>query len=79
MVQHLTQLLDVGFTGSVIDGGGTLGKDGCHDNIGRTSHRGLVEQHIVSLQLLGCDLIDITSLDTVELGTQLLETEEVGI
>ena len=79
LVQHLTQLLEVGLTGRVIDGGGAFGKDGSHHNIGSTRHRGLVEQHIVTLQFLGSDLIDLTPLDAVELSTEFFETEEVGV
>ena len=79
LVQHLTQLLEVGLTGRVIDGGGAFGKDGSHHDIGSTRHRGLVEQHIVALQLLGGNLIDLTTFDAVELSTEFFETEEVGV
>ena len=79
LVQHLTQLLEVRLTGGIIDGGGAFGKDGSHHDIGSTRHRGLVEQHIVALQLLGGNLIDLTTFDAVEPGAQFLETEEVGV
>ena len=52
-VEHVAQLLDIGFARSIINRGGTFGKNGSHDDIGSTRHRGLVEQHIGTLQLLG--------------------------
>ena len=45
-VKHVAELLDVGFAGCIIDGGSPLGEYGSHNNVGRTSDRSLVEQHI---------------------------------
>ena len=78
-VQHVAQLLHVRFAGSIIDGGNARRHDGSHDDVGRTGHRRLVQQHVGSLQLCGTDFIDAARLNLSELGTQLLETEEVGV
>ena len=45
-VEHVAELLDVGFAGGIIDGGSPLGEYGSHNNVGRTSDRSLVEQHV---------------------------------
>ena len=36
LAQHVTQLLDIGFAGGIIDGGGTFGHRGSHDDVGST-------------------------------------------
>ena len=48
-VQQVTELLQIGFAGSVVDGGGAFGKDGGHHDVGGTRHRGFVEQHVGTL------------------------------
>ena len=45
-VQQMTKLLDIGFAGSVIDGSGAFGHNGCHNDIGCTCHRGFIEEHV---------------------------------
>ena len=75
----MTQLLDIGFAGSIVYGGSTLGKDGSHDDIGRSCYRGLIEQHIATFELVGMDLIDIALFVEIELRSQVLESEEVRV
>ena len=38
VVQQMTELLDIGLAGGVIDGGGAFGKDGSHHDVGSTCH-----------------------------------------
>ena len=87
-VEHVTQLLDIGFAGSVIDSGHALCHHGSHNNIGSTRHRGLIQQHISTFQTvarrqqtigIGRNLIDIARLNLTEFGSQFLESEEVGV
>ena len=42
-VQQFAQLLQIWFAGCVVNSSGAFGKDGRHDDIGRSRHRGLVE------------------------------------
>ena len=79
LVEQQTELLEIGFAGGIVDGGCTLGKDGCHHYVGSTCHRGFVEQHIGAFQAGGRDLIDIASRHMVELRTEFLEPEEMGV
>ena len=78
-IEQVTELLDVWFAGCIIDGGGSLGKNRRHDDVGSTGNRSLIEQHIASLQLLGLYLIYIALLIVHKIGTQVLESQEVGI
>ena len=52
-VQHSAKLLHVGLAGGIVDGGLAFGKNGCHDNVGGSRYRCLVEQHVAAMQLLG--------------------------
>ena len=78
-VQQMTELLDIGFAGSVINGGGAFGQNGSHDDIGCTCHRGFVEKHIGAFQLFGGDLKDITFGNAAESGAEFLEAKEMGV
>ena len=78
-VQQVTELLDIRFAGSIVNRRGALSKDCCHDDVGSTRDRGLVKEHVGSLQLSGSYLVDIATLDMTELGTQVLEAQEVGV
>ena len=78
-VQQVTELLQVGFAGSVVDGGSAFGKNGSHHDIGGTSHRGLVKQHVCSLEALSGNLVDIAPRHMVELCSKFLETQEMGV
>ena len=49
-VEHLAQLLQIGLAGGVVDGGRALREDRGHDDIGRTGHGGLVQQHVPARQ-----------------------------
>ena len=37
-VQQMTELLDIGFAGGVIDSCGAFGQNGCHNDVGSTCH-----------------------------------------
>ena len=78
-IEQVTELLDVWFAGCIIDGGGSLGKNRRHDDVGSTGNRSLIKQHIASLQLLGLYLIYIALLIVYESCTQVFESQEVGI
>ena len=75
----MTELLDVWLTCRIVDGGGTFCQHRCHDDIGSTRNRSLIEQHIAALQLLGLNLIHIALLIMHKTGTQVLESQEMGI
>ena len=78
-VEHAAQLLDVGFARGVVDRRETLGQHGRHDDVGRTRHRGLVEQHVRSPQLAPLDHEEFVGDVEVELRPEFLEAEEVGV
>ena len=78
-VEHVAQLLQIGLTGGVVDGGGALGQHGSHDDVGRTGDRGLVEQHVAALQLAGGNLVDIPLVDVLEACSEVFESQEVGV
>ena len=79
LVEQMAQLLDIGFAGGIVDGGGALGKDGSHDDVGRTRYRSLIEQHVTALELVGMNLIDIPLLVEIELRTEVFEAKEVRV
>ena len=68
-VEHMAELLDVRFTSRIVDGGGALGKYGCHDDVGSTRHTGFVQQHICAFQFVGVNFIYATFHAIVELCT----------
>ena len=71
--------MDVGLAGGVVDGGGALGEDGSHDDVGCTRHAGFVEEHVGALKLVGVNLVHATFDTVVELGAQFLNADEVGV
>ena len=75
----MAELLDVGFTGGIVDGGDTLGQHGSHDDVGRTGHRSLVQQHVGSLQTRGVDVEDTALRVMMEGGSQLVDAQEMGV
>ena len=78
-VEHPAQLLHVGLAGSVVDRRRPPGHDGGHDDVGRTRHRRLVEQHVAAAQLLAVDREELLGGVEIELGSQFLETDEMGV
>ena len=78
-VEHLAQLLQVGLAGGVVDRREALGHHGGHHDVGRTGHRCFVQQHVGSFQLAAFDHEKFVGDVEIELRTQLLEPEEVGI
>ena len=78
-VQHVAQLLQVRLTSGIIYGSRAFGDNGSHNNVGRACHRGLVEQHVTTLQLLGGNLVYVTVVQVLKLGTQIFESQEVSV
>ena len=78
-IEHVTELLDIGFAGRIIDGGSTIRQDCSHNDIGGTRHRSFVKQHIGSPQLLCLNFKHVALFDMDEFRTQVFETQEVGI
>ncbi len=78
-IEQMAELLDIRFASCIVDGGSSLGQHGSHDDIGSTRNGSLIEQHIAALQLLCLNLIHIALLIMHEVGTQILETQEVGV
>ena len=80
LVEHTTQLLDVGFAGRIVDRRLALGQDGCHDDIGGARDGCFIQQHVASAQLLGLDIKDMVVVGTTDkLRTKILEAQEVGV
>ena len=75
----MAELLDVWLTCRIVDGSGTFCQHRCHDDIGCTRNRSLIKQHIAALQLLGLNPIHIALLIMHKAGTQILESQEMGI
>ena len=78
-VEHLAELLQIGLAGSIVNGSRALCHHSRHDNVGRTRHRGFVEQHIAAFQFLGDNLEHIAPLHLLKTSTQFLEAQEVGV
>jgi hypothetical protein len=78
-VQHLAQLLNVGFAGSVVYLGRPFGQCCSHDDVGCTGHRCFVQEHVFALQMVGIDVVDATLLVVCELCTEFADTLEVGV
>ena len=78
-IEQMAELLDIWFASCIINGGSALCQYRCHDDIGGTGNRSLIEQHIAALQLLCLYLINITLIIVNEVGAQILEAQEVGI
>ncbi len=78
-VQHLAELLQIGFASSIVNGGSTFGQYGSHDDIGSTRNRGFIQQHISTLQSVGGNLIGFTFGIVGERGSQVLYTHKMRI
>ena len=78
-IEQMTELLDVWFTCSIVDGGGTFCQHRCHDDIGSTRNRSLIEEHIRALQMLCLDGEHLALVVADELRPKILESEEVGV
>ena len=78
-IEQMAELLDIWFASCIINGGSALCQYRCHDDIGGTGNRSLIEQHIAALQLLCLYLINITLIIVNEVGSQILEAQEMSI
>ncbi len=78
-VQHRGELLQIRLTGSIINRCLSFRKDRSHQDIGRTGHRGLIEQHISPLQFLRLYFIDLSIRRITKTSSQLLNTDKVSI
>ena len=78
-VEQVAELLEIGFAGGVVDGGGAFGQDGSHQDIGRAGHRGFVEQHVGAMQFFGFDLEEFVVVVHTETRTEFLQTEKVRV
>ena len=79
MVEHMAKLLNVWFTGCIIDSCGSLCCYCSHNDVGSTGYGSLVEKHIASLQAIGLDLINIAFFVVNEVGSELIESKEMGV
>ena len=79
--KHAAELLQVGFAGSVVDGGGAFGADSRHDDVGSAGDGGFVEQHVATREVAlgGLDAIEVALGVVGELGAEALEADEVGV
>ena len=78
-IEQVAELLDIRFAGSIVYRRCSLRQHGSHDDVGRTRHRCLVQQHISADKAVGLYLVDITVLDTSEVCPEVLETQEMRI
>ena len=78
-IQHPAQLLQIRFTGCIVNRCHPFGQYSSHHNIGRTGHRSLIQQHISAFQLLGIDTKTTIHGIIFKRGTQFLNTQEVRI
>ena len=77
--EHLTQLLQIGLAGCIVYCSLSLGKHGSHNDVGRSCHRCLVEQHAASFQTLGSQSVCLSYLVLLESRSQLLQSCEVRV
>ena len=78
-VEHLAELLQVGFARRVVDCRGPLGQHGGHHDVGRAGYGCLIEQHVGAAQLVGLDHEEVVGDVEIELRAELLESQEVGV
>ena len=78
-VQHGRKLLQIRFTGSIINRCFSFRKHSRHQDIGRTGHRSFIEQHIGSFQLLRLYFVELTVGIITEASPQLLNTDKVSV
>ena len=78
-VQKSTQLLYIGLASRVVYRCSALGKHGCHDYVGRSCDRGLIDKHVTSLKLLGFNVVNAAFFVTNKLGTQTFKAEKMGV
>ena len=79
VVEQVAQLLDVGLAGSIVDGGGALGKHRCHDDVGSAGDGGFVKKHVATFQVVGFQLKHVAAGNALETGSQPAETKEMGV
>ena len=79
LVQQMAELLDIRFTGGVVDRRRAFSQHGSHDDVGRTGHAGFVEKHVGALEMLGPYLKDAAILTVLKLGAEFLEAKEVSV
>ena len=79
MVEHMAKLLDVWFAGCIIDSCGSFCCYCSHNDVGSTCYGSLVEEHIASIQAIGLDLINIALFVMNEVGSELIESKEMGV
>ena len=79
-VEHLAQLLQVGFAGGVVNGGGALCEDCRHYDIGRTGDGGLVQEHIApGKAAVGGKVEGPAGGVVLHIGPELYHTVQVGV
>ena len=79
-VDHLAELLEVGLTGRIVDGGGAFGQGGGHDDVGGSGHGGLVEQHVAAGQSIrGFSAVERLAGVIAEGRAEVLKPDEVRV
>ena len=78
-VEHTAQLLYIGLTGGIVDSSGTLGEDGCHNDIRRTGYAGFIKQHIRATETLSAETVSAEVMVVGESSAKVEHTLEVGI
>ena len=78
-VEQMAELLNIRLTGRVVDGRGAFRHDSCHDDVGGTGDRCLVEQHVGAFESIAVNLINVAYLIEHKLRPEVLEAEEVRV
>ncbi len=79
-VEHLAELLEVRFAGSIVYCGSTFGKDCGHDDVGGTGDGGLVKEHVAACEAaVGGEVEGAAAGVIVHLGAQFHHAVQVGV
>ena len=78
LVQHVGEVHDLGLAGGVIDNGGPLRADGCHDEILRRADARELERHRGTRKALRSRSVNV-SVIRVEFDTESLKAEDMHI
>src|SRR5215212_9115689 len=77
--QHFAQLLNVWFTGCIINSCSAPGHNSRHDNVGCSCHRRLIKQQVSAMQVTSLNVKESIFRMINKFGAQLLETKDVSV
>ena len=68
-VQHLAELLQVGFAGGIVNGGDAFSHHSGHHNVGRAGNGGLIQQHVGAFQRFAFHFVKLLFGHVLKCGT----------